>query len=68
MVPSLLLWGFTSTHGLTQRLPDRDLGWGVALACAISIACSLGGHRLGGRLARRRRTKLLSFLADPLRG
>ena len=68
MVPSLLLWGFTSKHGLTQRLPDRDLGWGVALACVISVACSMGGQRLGGGLARRRRTKLVSFLADPLRG
>ncbi len=68
MVPSLLLWGFTSKHGLTQRLPDRDLGWGVALACAISVVCSVGGHHLGGRLARRRRTKLVAFLADPLSG
>ncbi len=68
MAPSLLLWGFTSKHGLTQRLPDHDLGLGVALACVISVACSVGGHRLGWRLARRRRTKLLTFLADPLAG
>ena len=68
MLPSLLLWGFTSKHGLTQRLPDRDLGWGVTLACGISIVCSVGGHRLGWRLVRRRRAKLLDFLADPLRG
>jgi hypothetical protein len=68
MAPSLLLWGFTSAHGLSQKLPDHDLGWGVALACAIAIVCSLGGHRVGGWLAQRRRAKLLEFLADPTRG
>jgi hypothetical protein len=30
--------------------------------------CSFGGHRLGARLAHRRRDKLLAFLADPTRG
>jgi hypothetical protein len=68
MAPSLLLWGFTSAHGLSKKLPDNDLGWGVALACAIAIVCSVGGHRVGGWLAQRRRTKLLVFLADPTRG
>jgi hypothetical protein len=68
MAPSLLLWGFTSEHGLTQRLPDRDLGWGVALACVVAVGCSIGGHRLGVRVARRRRQKLVAFLSDPLRG
>ncbi len=68
MVPSLLLWGFTSKHGLTQRLPDRDLGLGVALACVISMACWVGGQHFGAGLARRRRTKLRAFLSDPLRG
>jgi hypothetical protein len=68
MAPSLLLWGFTSKHGLSQKLPDRDLGWGVAVACAVSIVCTVGGHRLGVLLAQRRRTTLLAFLADPLRG
>ena len=68
MAPSLLLWGFTSAHGLSQKLPDNDLGWGVALACSIAIVCSVGGHRLGGVIAQRRRTKLLAFLAEPTRG
>jgi hypothetical protein len=68
MAPSLLLWGFTSAHGLTQKLPDHDLGLGVALACAIAMACSVGGQRLGVWLAIRRRTKLEAFLADPGRG
>jgi hypothetical protein len=68
MAPSLLLWGFTSAHGLSQKLPDNDLGWGVALACSIAIVCSVGGHRLVGVIAQRRRTKLLAFLAEPTRG
>lgn len=68
MAPSLLLWGFTSAHGLTRKLPDHDLGLGVALACVVAVACSWGGPRLGYWMALRRRTKLLAFLADPTRG
>ncbi len=68
MVPSLLLWGITPTHGLAHTLPDRDLGWGVALACVVASACSFGGHRIGARMAHHRRTRLLAFLTDPTKG
>ena len=68
MLPSLLLWGLTSTHGLSQKLPDRDLGWGVALACAVALACTVGGHRLGSWWATRRRDALVAYLTDPTRG
>ena len=68
MVPSLLLWGFTSAHGLSRKLPDNDVGLGVALACAVAVLCSSGGHRLGVWIAQRRRARLLAFLADPTRG
>lgn len=68
MTPSLLVWGLTSTHGLSQKLPDNDLGWGVALACVVAALCSFGGHRAGSWLARRRRARLLAFLADPTLG
>jgi hypothetical protein len=68
MVPSLLLWGLTSTHGLAKKLPDNDLGWGVALACAVAALCSFGGHRFGVWMAGRRRVKLLAILADPAYG
>ncbi len=68
MVPSLLLWGFTSVHGLSRKLPDNDVGLGVALACAVAVLCSSGGHRLGVWIAQRRRARLLAFLADPTRG
>jgi hypothetical protein len=68
MTPSLLLWGFTSAHGLSRKLPDHDLGLGIALACAVAIACSFVAHRWAVKLAERRRAKLLPFLADPTRG
>ncbi len=68
LTPSLLLWGFTAPHGLSQRLPDHDLGLGVAVACAVALACSFGGHRLGLFMVRKRRTKLAAFLSDPGRG
>jgi hypothetical protein len=68
LTPSLLLWGFTSQHGLSARLPDHDLGLGVAVACAIALVCSVGGQRLGVWIAQRRRAKLVAFLSDPVRG
>lgn len=68
MTPSLLLWGLTSPQGLSQKLPDHDLGVGVALACAVSLVCAVGGHRIATWMVRRRRAELLSFLEDPTRG
>jgi len=68
LVPSLLLWGFSSPHGLSEKVPDHYLGLGVAVACGIALVCSLGGQRLGLWLAQRRRAKLVEFLSDPVRG
>ena len=68
MTPSLLLWGFTSVHGLSAKLPDHDLGLGVGIACAVAIVCSFASHRRGVRMAERHRARLLAFLADPTRG
>ncbi len=68
LVPSLLLWGFTAPHGLSEKLPNHDLGLGVAVACVIALVCSFGGHRLGGVMIQRRRAKLVEFLSDPVRG
>jgi hypothetical protein len=68
LVPSLLLWGFTSPHGLSEKLPDHDLGLGVAVACGIALVCTVGGHRLGVWIATRRQAKLVEFLSDPVRG
>ena len=68
LVPSLLVWGFTAPHGLSEKLPDHDLGLGVAVACAIALVCSVGGHRLAAVVVQRRRAKLVEFLWDPVRG
>ncbi len=68
MVPSLLLWGFTSKHGLTRKLPDHDLGWGVLLACGVAVATCWLGLRVGVALAHRRSAALRAYLADPRRG
>ncbi len=68
LVPTLLVWGFTSADGLSGKLPDQDLGLGVAIACLVALVCSAGGQRLGGLIAQRRRAKLLEFLSDPVRG
>jgi hypothetical protein len=68
LTPSLLLWGFTAPHGLSERLPDHDFGLGVAVACVIAVVSSVGGQRLGVWMLRRNRTKIGALLSDPLRG
>ncbi|MGO8864780.1 MAG: hypothetical protein ACLQRH_28995 [Acidimicrobiales bacterium] len=68
MAPSLLLWGVLTTHGLSETLPDRDLGWGVAVACLVSLGGWLGSQRIGTRITARRRRQLAAFLSDPTLG
>jgi hypothetical protein len=68
MVPSLVLWGMLSPHGLTEKLPDRYLGWGVGMACIIALACAVGGQRISVRMAAKRSSTLAAFLADPRLG
>ena len=68
MAPSLLVWGFTAPHGLTQKLPDGDFGVGVAVTCAITLVCAVIGHRVSGWLVQRRHARLLAFLSDPVSG
>lgn len=68
MAPSLLIWGFASKRGLHATLPDRDLGFGIAVACAISITAAVLGHRQSLRLIKRRRADLVVYLSDPLLG
>jgi hypothetical protein len=66
--PTLALWGLLSEHGLSQKIPDRDLWWGVAVACIVSAVCWVGGHRGGTWFIKRRRAELVDFLGDPSRG
>ncbi len=68
LAPSLLIWGLTSTSGLTQKLPDNDIGLGIGLACAISAAAVWFGHRWSLRMIARRRDRLVAYLSDPQRG
>ena len=68
LAPTLLIWGLTSPKGLTQKLPDNDLGLGIALACLIALAAAYFGQRASLRLVDRRRDRLVAYLSDPLRG
>jgi len=68
LAPSLLIWGLTSTSGLTNKLPDNDFGLGIVLACAIAGLAVWLGHRYSLRLIARRRDALVAYLSDPLRG
>lgn len=68
VAPTLAIWGFTSRHGLSKQLPDRDLGWGVLVACLVALGCSLAGGGIAVRLILRRQSKLKTILADPARG
>ena len=60
LAPTLLIWGLTSPKGLTSKLPDNDLGLGIALACVIAIGAAYFGQRAS--------LWLVAYLADPTRG
>lgn len=68
VIPSALIWGFTSSSGLSAKVPDQYIGLGIGVACALAVAAAILGHRLALRLMVRRRDKLVAFLSDPLRG
>jgi hypothetical protein len=64
-IPSILIWVLTSQqHGLT-RIPDGDFAWGVVVGCIVASISWLVGLRFAVRLARRRRSKLATFLSHP---
>jgi hypothetical protein len=68
LAPTLLVWGLTSPKGLTGKLPDNDLGLGIALACLIALGAAYFGQRIALRLVARRRDHLVAYLTDPRRG
>ena len=68
LAPSALLWGIVSPNGLTGRVPDRYLGAGIGVACAIAVAATILGHRHALTLIERRRDDLVAYLSDPMRG
>jgi hypothetical protein len=68
LAPSLLLWWAFAQHGLGAPLSGGEFAWGIAVACLLALVCAVSGHRLGWRIARRRREALLAYLADPSLG
>ena len=68
MAPTLLIWGLTSKTGLTKKLPDNNIGLGIALACAIAVGAVVVGQRVSLQLIVRRRARLVAYLADPRLG
>jgi hypothetical protein len=68
LAPTLLIWGLTSPKGLNSKLPDNDLGLGIALACVIALGAAHFGQRVSLHLVARRRDRLVAYLSDPTRG
>ena len=68
LLPSLAFWSIFAEHGLKSRLSDSEYAWGVLIACVLAIGGSIGGHRLGERLARHRKDELVLYLSDPANG
>jgi hypothetical protein len=68
LVPSIAFWAIFAADGLHSRLSAGVYALGILIACILALAGSLGGHRVGERLARRRRGELTEYLSDPSRG
>jgi len=68
LLPSLVFWAAFAEDGLHSRLSGGVYATGMLIACVLALAGSLGGHRVGGRLARRRKAELSEYLSDPSRG
>ena len=66
--PSLAFWSAFAENGLKSKLSNGEYAIGILIACVLSIVGSLGGHRLGERLARHRQVELSQYLSDASRG
>jgi hypothetical protein len=64
LLPSLAFWSAFAEHGLQSKLSNTEYALGMLIACVLAVAGSIGGHRLGARLAQRRRAALSAYLAD----
>ncbi len=67
-LPSLGYWTLTAPGGDRSRISDWSFAVGLLISAVIAIVAWTGGHRLGTRLANRRRVTLTGFLDDPTRG
>ncbi|HXW33228.1 MAG TPA: hypothetical protein VEJ87_01535 [Acidimicrobiales bacterium] len=68
ILPSLAFWSAFAENGLKSRLSNGEYAAGILIACVLAVGGSLGGHRLGARLARRRQVELSQYLSDSSRG
>jgi hypothetical protein len=68
LLPSLAFWAAFAADGLHSRLSAGVYAIGMLIACILALAGSLGGHRVGERLAQRRTAELSRYLSDPSRG
>lgn len=67
-LPSLAFWAAFADDGLQSRLSAGVYALGILIACAVTLIGALGGHRIGERLARRRKAELSEYLSDPSLG
>jgi hypothetical protein len=65
LLPSLAFWAIFAADGLHSRLSGGVYAIGMLIACVLALGGSLGGHRVGERLARRRKAELSEYLSDP---
>ena len=68
LLPSLAFWAAFAEDGLNSRLSGGVYALGMLIACFLALAGSLGGHRVGERIARRRKPELSAYLSDRSRG
>jgi hypothetical protein len=68
LLPSLAFWAAFAANGLHSRLSAGVYAIGILIACLLALTASLGGHRVGELLARRRKAELSTYLTDPSRG
>ena len=64
-LPSLALWQFVATHGLTGALDDVELALGMAVSIVIAVAAWYAGTAAALRLIGRRHDRLVMVLDNP---
>ncbi len=63
-VPAFLAWNISVSDVTHQHIPDSRLGLGVLISVAVSLVVTRLGQNVSLALIRRRRSKLLAFLAE----
>ena len=68
ITPTFTLWGISAQYGLTDRLSDAEFGWGVLLACGLSVTAAILGSTRRGAMGPLRKESLSVYLAMPRSG